>query len=178
MRAVERRAFKTVVDAQRRQTPSRALSPAERYMRAPWPATDPDPKPDAHPHFRRFCRAGKRFGFTATPVAPLGTEKWRRGLTRHLCQHLPADLHDLRRFSCILDFTDWTTQYGDVPCPACVHSPGWLDSEYLEACPLCCGFRFVPRPVATWFRTTRDAIEADAASEVAWDTRAEILESP
>lgn len=38
----------------------------------------------------------------------------------------------------------------EVECPAC-SGCGWLDERRLEHCPICCGFREVPRGLAEWF---------------------------
>lgn len=38
----------------------------------------------------------------------------------------------------------------EVECPAC-RGCGWLDERRLELCPICCGFRQVPRGLAEWF---------------------------
>lgn len=37
----------------------------------------------------------------------------------------------------------------EVECPAC-GGGGWLNEKRLERCPICCGFRQVPRSLAEW----------------------------
>ena len=38
----------------------------------------------------------------------------------------------------------------EVECPAC-RGGGWLDLVHWERCPLCMGFRELPRSLAVWF---------------------------
>ena len=49
----------------------------------------------------------------------------------------------------------------EVECPAC-RGGGWLDLAHWEPCPLCRGFRELPRSLAVWFdrQITGDATRA------------------
>ncbi len=69
---------------------------------------------------------------------------------RSIAARVPADLADLRG-RLMLEPLCESLGVEEVSCPACGGS-GWLDRRALEHCPLCGGFREVPRVLAEWFR--------------------------
>ena len=73
----------------------------------------------------------------------------RAGLVRRLARRLPRALKDLRGRLMLSQVCE-TLGAEEAACPACDGS-GWLDRQALQTCPLCCGFKEVPRPVAEWF---------------------------
>jgi len=95
-----------------------------------------------------------------------------RRTVRALSRELPRELKELRAK---LMFEPLRESLGveEVACPAC-RATGWLHEGRFERCPICCGFREVPRSLADWFRDRlriglrrRPSAEPPAASAAA-----------
>ncbi len=67
-----------------------------------------------------------------------------------VARRLPPELKELRA-KLMLEPLCESLGVEEVACPAC-RGTGWLSELRLERCPVCCGFREVPRGLSDWFR--------------------------
>ena len=154
---------------------ARALTARQRHALAPTPLAEREPES------RYAISKGQPHYYvphlSPSPVAPLGSPQWHRAIVRHLAEHMPQKQRGIRAKSS-LDIAEWeNSNYADEHCPGCADTPGWLDFETLEFCPLCLGFQLIPRTVLNWYAEQRRALEANAVSEERRADRGKALEA-
>lgn len=69
---------------------------------------------------------------------------------RRAARDIPCHLLELRGLM-MMDGPVRRLGVSEAACPAC-GATGYLDRETLEVCPICCGFREVPKGLADWLR--------------------------
>ena len=137
--------------------PTRALSAANRHIRAPYPR-------DEDAQAQTGITIQRQYMPSSTPPLPMCAD-WDREVVRHIARHMPKQVRKIRSCASLEALWVPNSRWTDLHCPACAETPGWLDFEALEFCPLCIGFQFLPATVVRWYVFERQAMEAYVTSE-------------
>ena len=142
----------------------RALTARDRYAVA-------DAKCDGDSSDATYTVQRLRIKYVVPPL-PMCPD-WDRLVVRHIAHHMPEAIRDVRARACVEELQEAHGMWSDRPCPACIETPGWLDRQPDEVCPVCCGFGMIPRMVAMWYARERQALEAHVESDKVREARHE-----